>query len=300
MVTHLVSETILLQARVASEEIERARLRADSENQAKSAFLAHMAHELRTPLSGVIGLLDMLHVDQRNQEEASYLKMAKEASASLLIILNDILDLSAIEARELKLEEFSFNPRTVAEDVTRLLSFQAESKGVKLDMSFEPAIPEQLLGDPTRLRQILLNLIGNAIKFTEHGRVTVSFKGKNCPDSPNVFVLQGILKPNAYTLGATVEDTGIGMTPETMVGLFRPFSQGEGSIARRFGGTGLGLFICKQLCTLMGGDIDATSEVCKGSIFRFSVRLRLPEASIQRAPLIVTSDQRSKLPARRV
>jgi len=300
LATHLVSEMSLLQARVAAEEIERARVKAENENQAKSAFLAHMSHELRTPLSGVIGLLNMITMEQLSPEQGSYINMAKEASASLLIILNDILDLSAIEARELKLEEFSFDPRAVAEDVTRLLSFQADSKGVRLELSFEPSIPEQLFGDPTRLRQILLNLIGNAIKFTEHGCVRISFKGKDCPDSPNVFVLQGSVKPKSYTLGGTVEDTGIGMTPETMSGLFQSFSQGESSIARRFGGTGLGLFICKQLFTIMGGDIDATSEVSKGSIFQFSVRLRLPETAIPSKPVIVASEQRSKLPPLRV
>jgi len=275
--THLVSEINLTRINRTIEELEIAWKKAEIESSAKTAFLAHMSHELRTPLSGIIGLLDLINDKSLNPQEVEYLAMSRESAASLLHILNDILDLSAVEAGQLKLEELPFNPRTIVEEVTRLLSSQAKEKGILLSLRYDPSIPEFLIGDPSRFRQILFNLLGNALKFTEGGTITVSFEGSVCLEHPPLFALTSIVKPDTYKLDTTVEDSGIGMTPETVSSLFHPFTQGDQSISRRFGGTGLGLFICKQLCVLMGGDIDATSTIDQGSTFHFFLYLRLPE-----------------------
>jgi len=277
--THLLSEVESKRATARIQKLERAAKKAKRESISKSAFLAHMAHELRTPLSGVIGLLDMINLESESHtlENKEYLNMSKESAISLLRILNDILDLSAVAAGQLKLEELSFNPRVVAEEVIRFLSVQADKKGIKLVLHYNSNIPELLIGDPSRLRQILFNLTGNALKFTEHGDILIGFTGTQSPTCPNVFYLSSNLNTRVYTLDATVKDPGIGMTPDTVSQIFQPFTQADNSFSRRFGGTGLGLFICKHLCILMGGDIDVTSTVGVGSVFHFSVCLRLPE-----------------------
>jgi signal transduction histidine kinase len=295
--THLVSEVSLMRAQFRIKDLEVAKKKAEVENIAKSAFLAHMAHELRTPLSGIIGLLDLINETSLNPQEVGYLDMSKESAGSLLNILNDILDISAVEAGQLKLEEVIFNPRTIAEDVRRLLSLQAEKKGISLIFHHEPCIPKSLVGDPSRFRQILFNLIGNALKFTERGTIEVSFRGSPNPTSSSFTLKSSVRKVN-YTLDTTVQDSGMGMTPETISSLFRPFAQGDPSISRRFGGTGLGLFICKQLCTLMGGDIDVTSTFEQGSIFHFSVQLGLPSRDESREAAPAT--QVSMLPPLRI
>ena len=277
--THLLTEVMSMRITARVQELEIATKKATRESTSKSIFLAHMAHELRTPLSGIIGLLDMIDLENKSlySENLEYLEMSKESATSLLRILNDILDLSAVAAGQLKMEELIFNPRLIAEEVIRFLSLQAEKKGIKLLLHYNSSIPEALIGDPSRLRQILFNLIGNALKFTEQGEVTIGFTGMESPTCPGLFYLRSHLNTKVYTLDATVQDSGIGMTPETVSHIFQPFSQADSSFSRRFGGTGLGLSICKHLCALMGGDIDVTSTVGVGSVFHFSVCLRLPE-----------------------
>jgi len=245
-----------------------ARKKAEEENYAKSRFLTHMAHELRTPLSGVIGLLDLVSANNTSNSSMSvtdrgYISLAREASTSLLHILNDILDLSRIEAGELRLETSSFSPRAVATDAIKLFFFQAERKGVGLALHANPGVPPSLLGDCVRFRQILMNLVANAVKFTEAGEITVSLYGNTIDQA-------------TYELHVEVKDTGIGMSEETVEKkLFRSFTQADSSVSRRYGGTGLGLFICKQLCTLMRGEISATSQLGKGSTFHFWIPFTL-------------------------
>lgn len=277
--TRLLMEVASMRSAARIQELEEAAKLAKSESMSKSNFLAHMAHELRTPLSGVIGLLDMVNTESSalTSADIKYLEMSKESATLLLRILNDILDLSTVAAGQLRLEELNFNPRGIAEEVVRFFSVQAEKKGIDMILHYSPQIPETLVGDPSRLRQILFNLVGNALKFTERGAVTIDFSGTTSPTCPGVFLLTSNMNLNYYTLDASVKDSGIGMTEETIAQIFQPFSQADSSISRRFGGTGLGLFICKHLCALMGGDIDVTSTVGAGSAFHFSVCLRLPE-----------------------
>jgi signal transduction histidine kinase/CheY-like chemotaxis protein len=285
LTSRLVHEQNLLRADIALKEAQEARQRAEEASESKSEFLAHMSHELRTPLGGIIGLLDLINDREGLSEEtSSYLQLAEEAGQSLLTILNDILDISKIEANQLQLEELEFSPVAVAKEVMRLMTPQAERKGVTLDLQADPAIPDTLIGDPTRLRQLMLNLISNALKFTPEGRVTVSMRGAPSPEARSSFMIEGDVKHRRlerttnYVLNGSVQDTGAGMAQDTLDGLFREYFQGDCTVARRFGGTGLGLFICKRLCVMMGGDIDASSRLGEGSLFHFRVRLLLPTA----------------------
>lgn len=247
-------------------EIERekqARNLAEAKNSAKSYFLAYMSHELRTNITEIIGILDLTDDRSLPQEEAAnYLKIIKQSGEALLKLTNAILDISKIEAGQFNLESIKFNPVSVAQEVNQLLSFEARKKGIELRLTTAPHLPFYVMGDPTQLRQILLNLASNAIKFTNQGSVLISLTALNDDDH---FILKG-----------EVKDTGIGMSMETQESLFQPFTQADASMVRRFGGTGLGLFITKKLCNLMGGDISVSSEVQKGSTFHFHVRLAHP------------------------
>ncbi|MGV8949433.1 MAG: response regulator [Candidatus Paracaedibacter sp.] len=260
----IVNEVKLLRFQKYAKNQSIEKEKAQAKNEAKSAFLAHMSHELRTPLSGLVGTLDLIKQEQMTPEDLLYLQMAKDTSASLLYILNDILDLSKIEENKLVLEEIEFNPLKIAKEVVKLLAFSAKKKNVSLKLISDADIPNKLIGDPSRIRQILMNLVGNAIKFTEKGSVKVSLNGE--PEG----------KESPYILSATIKDTGIGISPDNLDNLFQPFSQAEESMSRRFGGTGLGLYITKCLCEIMGGKIDAKSVEGEGSKFHFKIKLLLP------------------------
>lgn len=237
--------------------------RVEAATAAKTSFITHMSHEMRTPLSGIIGMLELVNREKLPEPELKDFTQTAEASArALLNIANDVLDLSKLEAGVLKLDEQEFKPREIVEESMRLLKIDAAKKGLSLNMNIKETVPKVLIGDKTRLGQILFNLLGNAIKFTEHGSVSVIIDGTVNPSQSDVFVLNG-----------SVIDTGIGIKPEVLSRLFKPFSQGEESITRRFGGTGLGLFISNQLCEKMGGSITVSSEVGKGSVFSFKVNL---------------------------
>ncbi|NLI12286.1 MAG: response regulator [Peptococcaceae bacterium] len=247
------------------EELQAAQKQAEEATQTKSMFLARMSHEIRTPMNAIIGLTYLALSINPPVRIAAYLQKIKDASDNLLVIINDILDFSKIEAKKISLEKRYFNLEEVFDRLSDLIVLKAQEKGLELIISIEKDVPFNLVGDPFRLGQILINLAGNAVKFTEKGEILI-----------RVYLVDqtGI----QVTLGFTVKDTGIGLSPNQIDKLFMSFTQADESTTRRFGGTGLGLAICKHLVELMGGKIWADSEPGKGSCFSFTVRLETGEA----------------------
>jgi PAS domain S-box-containing protein len=266
-----------------AEEQAIARKQAEASNAAKSAFLAHMSHEIRTPLTGILGFLDLINSESLSKEDCNYLKDAQASGWSLMTILNDILDASKIEANQIELEKVELNPIKIVQEVIQLLSIEAKKQGTALATIINPETPSSLMGDPTRLRQVCFNLIGNAVKFTKKGTVSVALDGKNHPEKKNIFLLKG-----------SVTDNGIGMAPETQQRLFKSFSQADQSMMRQFGGSGLGLYITKKLCELMNGDVKVQSQLGVGSTFQFTVEMGIPEEKVP--ALAATVEKQSKLP----
>jgi PAS domain S-box-containing protein len=266
-------------------ELEQARAIAESASQTKSDFLASMSHEIRTPINAIIGIAHLLAQTQLSSMQDKYVQIFRRAGDNLLHIVNDILDLSKVEASQLELERTAFSLSDLTGKVAEMMAIRAQEKGLALVCGIAPEVGHDRMGDPTRLRQVLLNLLGNAIKFTESGRVTL-----------HITPVNGSLE----TLRFAISDTGIGIAEDKLGAVFERFTQADSSITRSYGGSGLGLTISQSLVELMGGRIRVESEVGKGSVFSFAVPLEMCAPSLPGLQVALDMVLELPLPALRI
>jgi signal transduction histidine kinase/ActR/RegA family two-component response regulator len=245
----------------AERELARAKAAAEASNEAKSQFLAAMSHEIRTPLNGVLGMNSLLMQTQLSEQQLGYVRTIRSSGNALLALINDILDLSRVEAGRLELVLAEFDPRRLVDEVAASVATRAYEKGLAFRVHYQSGLPAVLVGDEGRMRQVLFNLIGNAVKFTETGSVTVQVHYREA-------------SRDRVHLDVAIQDTGIGIDQAALPTLFERFRQADSGISRRYGGSGLGLAICRGLLDLMGGTIEVETELGRGSTFRISVELQ--------------------------
>ena len=251
--------------------LESAKKMAESANEAKSNFLANMSHELRTPMNGIIAMTELALETELSAEQRDLLETSRTSASSLLNLLNDVLDFSKMDGKPVELEDTAFDVHKLISETTRVFEIQARQKGLALTCEIAPEVPSRVIGDSSRLRQILVNLVGNALKFTPHGRVSLSA------------AMEGSAAQDVH-IHFAVSDTGIGIPKDTQRLIFQPFVQADGSMTRKYGGTGLGLSISLRLVELLGGTLWVESEPGKGSTFHFTARFRLAPAERTTAP----------------
>ncbi len=275
----LLAHTEELEARVAerTKALAIAKEEADAANRSKSEFLANMSHEIRTPMNAIMGLGQLAMMTDLSPKQADYLTKINRSAETLLAIINDILDFSKIEAGKLDMEAIPFSLDEVLDHISNLVAFKANEKGLEFLIAVDPTLPQQLIGDPLRLGQVLINLTNNALKFTETGEIVVQVGCRS-------------RRPDQVTLNFSVRDSGIGMAPEQCSKLFRAFSQADGSTTRKYGGTGLGLTISKRLVEMMGGEIGVDSAVGVGSTFHFTANFGLVDGQAEGAAVALPDD----------